>query len=125
MQNISNIPMETDEQRAAYRALRDDLRLALEALENQYSEDLRAGNTPSNTIHAYLMMVGADMARSVIATLVNQSAWDGRISDRNAAWAAGIENAWDADSANRMSIYTNRIHMAHLDQMADAMRKAA
>ena len=125
MRSINILNLETDEQRREYRAIRDTLQNAVAALEEQYSEDRAENRTPPHTVKSYIEKYGRETAETVIATLVNRSAWDGRISERNAKWAAACETAWDSDSAYRMSIYTNKIHMAHLDQLADAMRKTA
>lgn len=67
--------------------------------------------------------VGYEAAVEIIASLVNRSAWDGRISRRSAEWANAQENSWDEEACSSLSLYTNRIHMAHLDQIAAAMMK--
>lgn len=77
--------------------------------------------TPLETVAAYVEAVGYEPAVEVIASLVNRSAWDGRISRRSAQWASSQENAWDEDASCRLGIYCNRIHTAHLDQIAEAM----
>ena len=63
---------------AEYRATR----AAVDTLESIYGETIHA--TPAVTVKEYVSRVGYDMAVSVIATLVNRSAWDGRISRRAA-----------------------------------------
>ena len=77
---------------------------------------------PDDTILDFIRAVGFDRASAAVATLVNQSAWDGRISKRNAAWAAEIPGALDNEAANHLYMYTNEIHKAHLNQLADVLR---
>ena len=77
---------------------------------------------PDDTILDFIRAVGFEQASAVVATLVNQSAWDGRISKRNAAWAAEIPGALDNEAANHLYMYTNEIHKAHLNQLADVLR---
>lgn len=105
-----------------YRACREKLREAVSLLEATYSET--RDTTPAETVKQYMDLAGPDLARSAVATLVNRHAWDGRISSRSAEWAAGIADSWDEDAACRMGIYTS-IHLAHLEQIAQAMRKEA
>ena len=70
---------------------------------------------------AFVEAVGYEAAVEIVASLVNRSAWDGRISRRCAEWANTQENAWDEEARSRLSIYTDRIHMVHLDQIAAAL----
>ena len=80
-------------------------------------------STPAQTVAAFVESVGYEAAVEIVASLVNRSAWDGRISRRCAEWANAQENSWDEEACSRLSIYTNRIHTAHLDQIAAAMMK--
>ena len=68
--------------------------------------------------------VGRGLADTVLASLINRSAWDGRIDKRVAEWAAAIPEAWDEEAAVKLGLYTSRIHMAHLNQIGNAARKA-
>ena len=102
---------------AEYRATR----AAVDTLESIYGETIHA--TPAVTVKEYVSRVGYDMAVSVIATLVNRSAWDGRISRRAAQWAETISGAFDEKAAVEVGIYSNRIHCAHLDRIALAAMK--
>lgn len=104
-----------------YRAYREELREAVSLLEATYTET--RDETPTDTVKKYMALAGSELAQIAVATLVNRHAWDGRISRRSAEWAAGIAGSWDEDAACRMGIYTNKIHLAHLDQIAQAMRK--
>lgn len=78
-------------------------------------------STPEQTVAAYVEAVGYDSAVEIIASLVNCVAWDGRISRRSAQWASSQENAWDDDACRNLNLYCNRVHTAHLDQIAEAM----
>ena len=104
--------------------LRDEISSDVSALETIYGESVSAGEPPRETVRKLIEKIGYPRAAAAVGTLVNHSAWDGRISRKNAAWAAGLENSWDEEAAQYMRIYTNRIHMAHLSQLADAMQKA-
>lgn len=78
--------------------------------------------SPAGTVSAFVDAVGHDTAAAVIASLVNRHNFDGRISRRNVAWAAGVAAAWDYESMVNFYMYS-KIHLAHLDQIADEMRK--
>lgn len=105
--------------REEYRATATAARQAVRDLETVYRETIEG--TPAETIAAYVEHVGYDTAVSTIATLVNRSASDGRISRRCAEWAAAQEEAFDAEAAERLWLYSDRIHKAHLEQLAAAM----
>jgi hypothetical protein len=70
-------------------------------------------------------MVGQAIAAEVIASMINYSAEDGRISHSNAEWAANIPQSWDAETAQLLHMYPDKIglHKAHLDQIAAVMAK--
>ena len=105
--------------------LRDEIRADVKTLETIYDESVSAGQPPRETVRILIEKIGFSRASAAVGTLVNHSSeWDSRISRKNAAWAAGLENAWDNETAFHMGVYTIRIHMAHLNQIADAMRKA-
>ena len=78
--------------------------------------------SPAGTVSAFVDAVGHDAAAAVIASLVDRHNADGRISPRNVAWARTIPAAWDRDAMVKFSLYS-KIHLAHLDQIADEMRK--
>lgn len=92
-------------------------------LELIQSEDCSKGRSPGDTVASFVESVGYEKAAATIATLINRSSWDGRISGKNADWAKTIDNALDQEAAVALGIYTNAIHMTHLDQIADKMRK--
>ncbi len=104
-----------------YRSIVQKMRNAVSLLDHYQSEDRRDGFGPDNTVDAYISKLGKAGAAMVIASLVNECAWDGRISPRNAEWARGIEQAFDGGAMRHMHIYTT-MHMCHLDQIATKMR---
>jgi len=109
----------------AYRAHRDELRDAVSFLCNRYEVD-RLGaveQTPAHTVTAWAAQVGYTRAAVVLASLVNRSAWDGRISREVKAWAAGVADAYDEEAAERLCLSCDTIHKAHLDQIAAAFMK--
>lgn len=97
----------------AYRAERDRLQSALEELIDAY----RATSAPMETIGR---LSDIETAKTVIATLVNLSAHDGRISTENKRWASGI--GYNAEDALKMGIIGDTIHRAHLDQLTSVIR---
>ena len=95
----------------------------VQTLERIQNEDYANRKTPDDTVAAFVKAVGYDNAVVTIATLINRSAWDGRISGKNADWAKTIDNALDEKAAVDCDLYADGIHMTHLDQIADKMRK--
>ena len=121
MKTIETITALIAENREAWFTLRNTIRADVKALETIYGETRES--TPADTIKKLVDAVGYEAAVVAVASLVNRHAWDGRISRRAATWAASIENALDEAAAEKASVYTSRIHMAHLNQLADAMQK--
>lgn len=109
---------------ADLEALRAFIRSRKEATE-KLAAARTASSTPEATVCIFVEMVGQALATEVIASMVNHSAWDGRISRSNAEWAANIPQSWDADTAQLLHMYPDKIgmHKAHLDQIATAMAK--
>ena len=99
---------------------RNNMRSAADTIDSIYTAT--RDSDPAETVDRFVRAVGEDRAMATIASLVNRSAWDGRISSRNASWARGVTGAYNEDEANRAGIST-RMHLAHLDQIADAMRR--
>lgn len=119
MKTIETIAAILAASREEYRANAAAARQAVSDLEAAYRETI--DETPTATVAAYVKRVGYDVAVSTVATLVNRSASDGRITRRCAEWAASQENAFDAEAAERLWLYSDRIHKTHLDQIAAAM----
>ena len=97
----------------AYRSERDRLKGTLADLITAY----RASSSPDETLN---LLPDIKDTETVIATLVNISAHDGRISNRNKEWAAKMGYS-DAD-ARRMGLIGDEIHRAHLEQLASAVQ---
>lgn len=104
-----------------YWEIVNTLRDNVEKLESAYAAHITG--TPAETIAEFCANVGKERAVEIIATLINRHSWDGRISRANKEWAENF--GYDCAAAEKMGIYTNAIHMAHLDQLASAMRKEA
>lgn len=96
------------------------MREARDTLETLYRESVEG--KPSDTIAAFVAAVGYDLAVVVVASLVNHSAWDGRIYPSVKAWAASVPDAYDEEAADRLSLHTS-IHKAHLNQLGEAMSR--
>lgn len=90
-----------------------ELHEAVRALEKSYRDTLEL--TPADTVAHFFKAVGEDLGKTTVAILIKRNAWDGRISRRSAAWA---ETVTTEDS----EIVTT-IHKAHLEQIAQEMRK--
>ncbi len=119
MKNVNTIHEQVTANREQWFQYIHKIKTHLATLETLYAAQI--DNTPAQTVAAYVQEVGYDAAVEVIASLVNQSAWDGRISRRSAVWAKSQGNAWDEEAANHLGIYSSRIHMAHLNQIAQAL----
>lgn len=93
-------------------------------LDRIQSEDVTNGAGPDHTYAAFEAVAGKVEAAHTLACLVNQSAWDGRISPRNAEWARNYPCSFDEQTMTfEIGEYT-RMHKCHLDQIADYARKA-
>ena len=84
-------------------------------------EVINGDNNPDNTVKRFVGEIGKTEAEVVIASLINASAWDGRIDKGNAAWAAGVEDAFSEEAAMKLRM-TTEIHRTHLNAVATAMR---
>lgn len=105
--------------RATRIAARENLTSAVDELEHVYR--ITRDATPAETVDAFVAAVGYDDAVAAVATLVNRYSDDARLSHRVVMWAHGIPSAWNTDAALRLGVFTDRIHRAHLDQLAAAM----
>lgn len=128
MKNVNTIHEQVTANREQWFQYRRSMEANLATLETLYAaqydeESPLYHSTPAQTVAAYVEAVGYEAAVEIIASLVNRSAWDGRISRRSAEWANAQENSWDEEACSSLSLYTNRIHMAHLEQIAAAMMK--
>ena len=82
----------------------------------------REETSPAPTVTRFVEAVGIEAAQVTIASLVNQrGTFDGRISRQTREWAASIDGALDEQTAQEWGIYTDAIHPAHLEQIAQAM----
>ena len=109
--------------REDYFAERREMNDALETLEAVYGTHIQQQRTPKETILECIQELGKEKTEIIIATLVNYHGWDGRISRRAKEWAAAVPMAYDEKAAGKLGLYTCRIHMSHLDQLAREMAK--
>ncbi len=94
-----------------------------ECITFEKAQDILVGlknayNTPEETVAAFVEGYGYENAVAVIATMVDIDNWDGRFSEENIDWAHTHAMAYDL----ARDFTTSRIHRAHLNQIADAMR---
>ena len=121
MKTMENLREIIAENRNDYFAFRDRKISNVRMLESIYADTL--GGKPSDTIEKFIASVGLQEAVETIATLVNRHSRDGRISRWVKSWAENQPNAWDEESAEKMHIGTDRIHMVHLNQLAEEIMK--
>ncbi len=94
------------------------------ALDEIQSADISNNRGPDKTYAEFESRFGKGIAQHTIACLVNQSAWDGRISPRNAEWAKSVPGSFDEQTMTfEIGEYT-KMHKCHLDQIANAARRA-
>lgn len=92
----------------------------IEALEAAHVETCNNSNNPHETARHFIRAVGADTAAQCVAAMVRRLHWDGRISHTARQWAEGVSlsEEWGRHIDDA---YTDRIHAAHLSQIAEAM----
>lgn len=110
-----------EEDRKTGRETVNAWREARQALENLQAVDYIDGKKPAETVAGFVAQVGYETARFIVASLINEAAWDGRISSDCKAWAAGIESALDSETARHADVFAHSMHKAHLNQIARAM----
>ena len=123
MKTIETINTLCKEDAALYRAKRDYLLSNIKTLDSIVRDAIDNGGKVRDAVKEFVKQVGSDAAVQTVASLVNRSAWDGRISTANANWAKAVEESWDEDAMVRMGAYC-KMHMAHLDQTADYIRRS-
>lgn len=107
---------------AATREWRKQYKADYEQIEKTFNETRDLG--PKKTVEILIDRLGHDRARAVVATMINSiGSWDGRIDDRNRAWAKTIDEAFDKEAAQDAFIYCS-IHSCHAEQIASEMRRA-
>lgn len=122
MKTIETINTICQKDASLYRAHRNELIANIKTLDECVSEARDNNESVRNAAKAFVAKVGTFAAKVTVASLVNRSAWDGRISSANANWAKAVEDSWDEDAMVRMGAYC-KMHMAHLDQTADYVRR--
>lgn len=121
MKSITDLKTLAKTDLEAYRNSIRSLQSSVKTLEDIYGNHIEG--TPAETVSAFVKAVGYEEAKRTIASLINRSAWDGRISRLRSAWAASIDEAFDEEAAVDQYIYSSRIHLAHLDQIGAAFMK--
>lgn len=106
--------MTTD--RAVYRAFRNLCTEQMQALIRIHRMTESAG--PKATAEVLAHEIGRPEANALLASLVNRAAHDGRYDQPVKEWAAKLDNANDAEAADMLGIYTDKIHPTHLNQIA-------
>ena len=84
-------------------------------------EDLSTGEVI--TIDALIEDAGNIQAREIIAQAVIVHSYDGRISRKAKEWAKTRTITTEEEMINAGVYYDSYIHMAHLNQIAEAMMK--
>lgn len=122
MKTIETINTLCKEDAALYRAKRDYLLSNIKTLDSIVRDAIDNGGKVRDAVKEFVKQVGSDAAVQTVASLVNRSAWDGRISTANANWAKAVEDSWDEEAMVRMGAYC-KMHMTHLDQTSDYLRR--
>ena len=100
---------------------RKELEKTVEALEAAHADTLNNSNNPHDTARQFIRSVGAETASKCVAAMVRRLTWDGRISRAAREWAEGV-NLSDEWAQRVGEVYSDRIHAAHLSQIAEAMQ---
>lgn len=100
---------------------RKDLEKTVETLEAVHADTLQNSNNPHDTARQFIRSVGAETASQCVAAMVRRLTWDGRISRAAREWAEGV-NLSDEWAQRVGEVYSDRIHAAHLSQIAEAMQ---
>lgn len=122
MKTIETINTLCQKDASLYRAHRNELLANIKTLDECVSDAVSNGSKVRDAVKLFVSKVGEYAAKVTVASLINRSAWDGRISTANANWAKAVEDSWDEDAMVRMGAYC-KMHMAHLDQTADYVRR--
>ncbi len=106
----------------AKSALRDYVAEAVPAVEQIINADVVAGCRVRETVGHLVQELGRVDAFAVVAALVTRYANDGRIYPESVAWARRVPYESELTFGG-CEIYSNKIHKAHLQQVAQAMRE--
>ena len=100
-----------------------EIRELRESLADFYEDTRDQGGTPKDTVDLLIDAYGIEAAKYIVAVLVNaKGRFDRRISDRVFDWAESI--APDEETLRKNEIYyTDRIHPAHMNQIAEEIIK--
>jgi hypothetical protein len=78
---------------------------------------------PAEAAAALIKAIGYEAAAETVAVMiVAKGTYDGRVSDRSRAWAAGITSETFDSLREAYIFYCDEIHPAHMEQIAEAMR---
>ena len=89
-----------------------------------YKDTREDRNGPQATIDLAVEKCGLEAVREALAQAVNTKSWDGRISPRNADWAASVTDCGiESEEMHWWMPGVDSIHCAHLDQLADVVRQ--
>ena len=114
---------ELEQYRASYRANLD----CRKALENAIHENYRDNRLNSAAaLRQVRESFSDDRIRHVLAVTVREKDWDGRIDDRNKAWAKTVSVTEDIDgfgSDRRCHYYIDQAHPGLVDLLVTAFRR--
>lgn len=105
--------------RAVYRSFRSACADQLQALHRAHKMTQDSG--PKATAEVLAHEIGRSEANALLASLVNYAAHDGRYDPSVREWSEGLDSANDAEAADMLGLYTDKIHPAHLNQIAHAL----
>ncbi|MBR5291726.1 MAG: DUF3849 domain-containing protein [Clostridia bacterium] len=100
------------------------MKAGIETLVDIHAEIRSTSNKPSDTAALLVDRLGKASAHEIVAIAVHlKGQFDGRISAANRRWADEIYPFADELDKQCLIYYPSEIHPAHLDMIADAMRK--
>ena len=107
----------TRSEKQRYKALR-------QTLIDSHLDAREISNRPSTACALLIDRAGFEDAKQIVALMIFcKGGWDTRISDRNREWADEIEPFAEEIATEAMLFYPAEIHPAHLDMIADYLRK--
>lgn len=109
--------------RMAYRMVRDTFTRWLKTLHQIHKETERL--TPKDTANALTKAIGRHEAEVLVGSIVLLKAWDARIDQCAIGWAESLDGVCDASAADMLGLSACKIHLAHLNQIAHALRTHA
>lgn len=100
------------------------MKAGIETLVDIHAEIRSTSNKPSETASLLVDRLGKESAHEIVAITIHlKGRFDGRISAANRRWADEIYPFADELDKQCLIYYPSEVHPAHLDMIADALRR--